>query len=92
MEIKHNFEQLLIAVDQFLNVLVGMIIEPNAKQWCDETMSAHLWRHNLDGELTWLMRIVNGLFFWQDNHCREAYESEIFRRQYPKEYRNGYGK
>lgn len=87
MKIKHNFGQLLIAADQLLNVLICMVIKPNEKHWADETMSAHLWRHHLAGEYTWAMRIVNGLFFWQTNHCLEAYESELFRRQYPEEYR-----
>lgn len=32
------------------------------------------------------------LFFWQDNHCKEAFESEIFRQQYTEEYRNGNSK
>lgn len=73
--------QILVAVDQLVNTLIG--------GFADETLSARLWRHHLAGEYTWAMRIVNGLFIWQGNHCLEAYESEIYRRQYPEEYRNG---
>lgn len=76
--------QILVAVDQLVNTLIG--------GFADETLSARLWRHHLAGEYTWAMRIVNGLFFWQNNHCLEAYESELFRRQYPEEYRNGNSK
>ncbi len=76
--------QVLVALDQLANTLIG--------GFADETISARLWRHHLNGEYSWLMKLVNLLFFWQDNHCKEAYESEIYRQQYPKEYRDGYGK
>lgn len=76
-----DYFQVLVALDQLANTLIG--------GYADETMSARLWRHHLAGEYSWAMKVVNCLFFWQDNHCKEAYESEIFRQQYPEEYRSG---
>lgn len=76
-----DYFQVLVAVDQFVNTLIG--------GYADETLSARAWRHSLAGERKWLVKVLNCIFFWQDNHCREAYESEIYRRQYPEEYRNG---
>jgi hypothetical protein len=32
-------------------------------------------------------KLINGLFFWQDNHCKQAYESEKADKQLPLEYR-----
>lgn len=73
--------QVLVAIDQFVNTMIG--------GYADETLSARAWRYSLEGRRKWLVKILNCLFFWQDNHCLEAYESEIYRRQYPEEYRNG---
>lgn len=73
MQIKHNVFQLFVALDQFLNVLIGMIIEPSQKQWSDLTR--------------WFYWLVNHIFFWQENHCKEAYESEAQRSHLPPELR-----
>lgn len=83
MQFGHNFFQLLVAFDQFLNVLVCMFVEPKRKQWADETFSAHLHRHYLKGEWVWLRNVVNIMFFLQEDHCKEAYESECTREHSP---------
>ena len=31
--------------------------------------------------------MINGLFWWQGYHCRDAHQSELNRKQLPKEYR-----
>jgi hypothetical protein len=74
-----RLEQIGIALDQLVNALLG--------GYADETLSARIWRHRA----TWKRRllIVNTLFFWQINHCKEAYESELYRKQLPKEYQQG---
>ena len=87
MQIKHNVFQLFVALDQFLNVLIGMIIEPSQKQWSDLTLSAHTWIHYTRGEWCWFYWLVNHIFFWQNNHCKEAYESEAQRSHLPPELR-----
>lgn len=63
----------LIALDQLANAILGGS--------CDETLSARCHREDLA-----LKRLVNALFFWQNNHCYEAYLSELYRKQLPKEY------
>lgn len=71
--------QILVAVDQLANTLLGGM--------ADETLSARAWRHHLDGSRDWPRAIIDVLFFWQTDHCRSAYESEVERRQLPPEYR-----
>lgn len=70
--------QVLIALDQLINTLLwGM---------ADETLSARAWRHKLDGSRSWPCWIIDALFFFQKDHCRQAYESEVLRRQLPDAY------
>lgn len=68
------FEQVAIAFDQMVNALLG--------GWSDETLSARLHRTG-----HWAERYVDALFFWQDGHCRIAYNSEQQRKHLPLEYR-----
>ena len=70
--------QVLIALDQLVNTLLGGM--------ADETLSARAWRHKLDGSRSWPCWLIDKLFFWQDGHCRQAYESEVLRRQLPDAY------
>ena len=70
--------QVLIALDQLINTLLwGM---------ADETLSARAWRHHLDGSRDWPYKLIDGLFFFQKDHCRQAYESELERAHLPEEY------
>lgn len=73
--------QSLVAFDQFLNALVF-------NGYADETMSANAYRRRRDGS-SWgfLADVIDRLFFWQDQHCKLAYDAEIKRRQLPPEYR-----
>lgn len=70
--------QVAIALDQLLNTLFG--------GYADETLSSRAYRMRRDGK-PWPERVINGLFFWQEDHCYEAYMSEVKRRQYPPEFR-----
>ncbi len=67
-----------IAFDQQLNALRGG--HP------DETLSAVAHRRHLEGKSGW-RNLINALFFWQGDHCQNAYWSELHRKQLPKEYR-----
>lgn len=68
--------QVLVSVDQFFNTLLG--------GYADETLSARAYRHaEIKKDRRWPMVIINALFFWQDEHCKHAYESEIERAQLP---------
>ncbi|MDR3181702.1 MAG: hypothetical protein LBT89_02085 [Planctomycetaceae bacterium] len=68
-------KQVLIAVDQLLNTLLG--------GWADETFSARCYRMN------WkiLVNIIDTIFFWQKDHCRESWLWELERMDLPLEYR-----
>lgn len=73
-------KQVLIAFDQLCNTLAG--------GWADETFSARCWRKREDSAWWgWGRRIVDALFFWDGNHCRESYESEVNRSQLPPSMR-----
>lgn len=72
-------KQVLIALDQFVNTLCN--------GWADETLSSRCWRWELNGKRSWPRKLVDRLFFWDKNHCRESYESELKRLQCPPELR-----
>lgn len=71
---KHpDYFQVLVAMDQLINTLFW--------GYADETISSRCYRHYLKGERVWAYKLVNAIFFWQDDHCKEAYESELTRAQ-----------
>lgn len=74
-------KQVLIAIDQLINTLLG--------GWADETLSARIYR-NTNKSWWWntLHKVVDTIFFWQDNHCYVSYLNENARTQLPKTYRN----
>lgn len=72
-------KNVLIGVDQLLNTLFC--------GWPDETLSSRCWRWHRDGVRHWPRRLVDTLFFWEKEHCRESYESEQLRMQMPPELR-----
>jgi len=74
--------QVLIAFDQLINTLIGVFVCPFTKNtfWADETMSSVSHRLSLKG-ITWPKTFVNDLFFWQDDHCKDAFQSERERSQ-----------
>jgi hypothetical protein len=71
--------EVLVAVDQLANAVLG--------GWADETMSARCWRLRTQRPYSWLQVAIDRLFFWQQNHCESAYQSERRRAQLPAEYR-----
>lgn len=75
------FLRLSLAIDQLLNVLI-------CNGEADETMSSACYRMERDGRFWGFMRpVIDTLFWWQPQHCRMAYESEILRLQYAEEFR-----
>ena len=64
---------LLIAIDQLANAILSGS--------ADETLSARAYRTKNP-----IRYIINAIFFWQIDHCREAFESEIERKQLPEIY------
>ena len=75
-----RLREVAIAFDQLVNAICG--------GYADETISARCWRRRAARPYTILRPVVDWLFFFQRDHCRSAYESEVARSQLPKEYRD----
>lgn len=68
--------QVLVALDQLVNTLL--------RGFADETLSARAYRHaEIKKDRRWPMWIIDHLFFWQDQHCKAAYEAELERAHLP---------
>lgn len=72
-------KKLLVALDQLVNTVLG--------GWPDETLSSRAWRWDENGKRIWPRKLIDGLFFWEKDHCRESYQSEAARKQCPVEFR-----
>lgn len=73
------FKQLWIAFDQFVNALLA--------GWADETLSCRSWRQQHKPRYAIAVKVINGIFFWQNNHCRGAYHQERQRMHIAPELR-----
>lgn len=75
-------KNMLIGLDQTLNCAIKL-----ADGWGtpDEMLSARAWR--LRSYHPWLRKVIDGLFFWDTDHCQECYLIELNRKQFPKIYR-----
>jgi hypothetical protein len=67
--------QVVVALDQTSNAICG--------GFADETMSSRAYRMNHRYPFKTYEKIINALFFWQPDHCRKAYESELTGKQRP---------
>lgn len=68
--------QVLVALDQLVNTLLW--------GYADETLSARAYRHaEIKKDRRWPMWIIDHLFFWQNGHCKAAYEAELERTHLP---------
>lgn len=79
-------KQLLIAADQLLNTVTW--IKGDGFGYADETLSARAWRLRAQSS-AW--RRIDRLFFFDKDHCRTSYESEVRRKHLPSEYRQADG-
>ena len=71
-------KQVLIALDQLANTFAG--------GWADETLSARLFRLELERGIGWPRKLLDAVFFWQEAHCHAAWVSEMNRTQLPRSY------
>ena len=71
--------QVLIAIDQLFNTLLG--------GYADETLSSRAYRLELERGRSWGRKFVDTLLWFDKDHCKESYESEIERRQLPPSMR-----
>lgn len=76
--LKNYALQNAIAEDQAWNARTGGM--------ADETLSARAHRMHVKGRRSWPRNMINALFFWQADHCREAFESELARKHLPAAY------
>lgn len=79
-KLKNIPEQVITALDQLVNALTG--------GWADETLSARAWRRRVNKRFFAVYKVLNGIFFWQDNHCKTAYENEKLRKHAAPEMRD----
>ena len=82
----HNLKQLAICLDQLANVLIGLV--GNNMAWSDETLSARAHRLELERGRSWARKLIDALFWFDKNHCKESYESEVLKRQLPPSMRD----
>jgi len=68
------FRQVFVAVDQLANALSG--------GWADETLSSRCHRENPRAA-----KVIDAVFFFDQEHCRMSYESERLRTYHPPELR-----
>lgn len=70
-----------IAVDQLLNAL--LLGAP------DESLSSRAYRADRDGKAfgRFFRPLIDGMFFWQQRHCYQAYLAEVQRKQLSKNFR-----
>ena len=74
MKLKQYIINLLVAFDQFINVL--FLGQP------DETISSRAWRCK-DVSSFWkvMRKFIDLLFFFQPQHCFKAYLAELNKKQ-----------
>ena len=70
----------LIALDQLFNTILN--------GYPDETLSSRAYRTEQKGRLFGkLFRpFIDGIFFWQKQHCYQGYLAEKLRRQLPSTF------
>lgn len=78
--IKNYMKNIAIAADQLANALIAG--SP------DETVSSRVYRSAVlavqpTRVVRMAYRVINALFFWQDDHCRAAYLREKQRAHLP---------
>lgn len=78
----NRLKRVLIALDQ----LLGTLFLPNHQP--DETISSRCWRWQVEGKLSWPRRLVDALFWWDKDHCRTSYESELAGNHLPAHFRS----
>lgn len=79
---KRRVLNLLIALDQLVYVVITL-----GAGMPDETMSAAAYRMELTGKPAGVFRsIIDTLLWFDEDHCHQAYLSEVTKKQLPDEY------
>jgi hypothetical protein len=74
-----HFIEILLALDQLVNAFTG--------GWSDETLSSRCYRKRDKKFFNFLRIVINSLFFWQEDHCKKAFKSELSKTHWPEEMR-----
>lgn len=74
-------KNVLIGFDQTINCVVW--IKGDGFGFSDETLSARAWRLREQSNI-WV--VIDTLLFFDKDHCRTSYESEVLRKQLPSAY------
>ena len=74
MKLKQYIINILVALDQFVNVL--FLGQP------DESISSRAWRCK-DTSSFWkfMRKLIDTIFFWQKDHCYYSFIAELERHQ-----------
>ena len=72
---RNYFIQLALGFDQLLNTILA--------GYADETLSSRAYRCNWKTRWHIAQTIIDTIFFWQTEHCFNAYLSEVQRKQLP---------
>lgn len=71
--------QIIIAFDQLINTILGGM--------ADETISSRAHRNRYKNwRWRFMRRLIDGLFFWQKDHCHQSYLAELDRKQLPPNF------
>lgn len=70
----------LISVDQLANALLWGYV--------DETLSSRAHRSASQGKTRWVVaeKVINTIFFWEEEHCENAYLAEVMREHLPRKF------
>ena len=75
-----RIKNFLISIDQLMWVIITL-----GAGNPDETISSAAYRYERMGSTLgkWARKSIDFIFFWEPEHCRLAYESELYRFQHP---------
>lgn len=70
--------EILLAFDQAANAILG--------GYAEETLSSRSFRLARDGITQIPQKIINTIFFWEEEHCKKAHSNELLRRHLPRDF------
>ena len=83
--LQHNFWQFILWFDQGFGILFSTLVKQ--KGYADITLSARAYLWEQEGKYKWLRKVIDTLFFWQKEHCKDAWETEKKLGHFPPEMR-----
>ena len=85
--IRHNLHQTLVSWDQALTTTICSILFPAERSYADETLSCRSMRWEWNRVRKWPRKLIDAIFFWEDEHCLSSYRSEQKKKQLPPSLR-----